>query len=265
MRFLLRSLTHSILRQRELNIHNTWHWALSKSQSPFESLPPLTPEQSWGARAVTTTIRLRDALGAAESARGLPGSRGLGAAERDRLVFSPRTVRSASPVGARVQRPALSGYILWTLDLVGVSGNSAKRQREGLGESEKNAQTARGRGRQSGSLAFTKVRITERFESADSRDEIPGRGSFLSFLGAPSNCFLEENARRRLSLQSALLERRPWARRGLDSHSAEEGEPAGLLPRSPGPGRGSRLTSKQEENPGAPGAGPSSRTRLCPC
>lgn len=50
----------------------------------------------------------------------------------------------------------------------------------------------RGRGRQSGSFTFKKVRSSERFESADFSDEIPGRGSFLSFLRTPSNCFLRK-------------------------------------------------------------------------
>lgn len=81
------------------------------------------------------------------------------------------------------------GLLLWALDLVGVLGNSAKRLTGGLGQSERNAQ-ARRRGRQSGSLAFKNVRISERFKSTDFRDKIPGRGSFLSFFRVPSNCFL---------------------------------------------------------------------------
>ena len=152
-----------------------------------------------------------------------------------------------------MKRPRLQdfpGYILWTLHLVGVSGNTADRQGEGLGgrENEQRSDKLGMREKQSSNNAFKKVRIRERFQSADLRDKIPGRGSFCLFSGLPATAFSGNASDACISYlpswsapapgcggvwaPSAPRPRRPSARAGR--------EPAGLLPRSPGMGGGSR-------------------------
>ena len=78
---------------------------------------------------------------------------------------------------------------------MGVSGNTADRQGEGLGGSRRTGERATVRQlgmreKQSSNDAFKKVRIRERFQSEDLRDKIPGRGSFCPFSGLPATASL---------------------------------------------------------------------------
>ena len=89
-------------------------------------------------------------------------------------------------------------------------------------------------GRRRGAITHLK-----RFQAADLRDKIPGRGSFCPFSGLPATASSGKasDAGISLGLAGAPL---PRGAAGLGLRRLREGEPAGFLPRSPGMGGGSR-------------------------